>query len=136
RRDTGIRSGRAPVAAAADHDRFRRHRHGRRRLRRSRRPELLDAPVKRLLVATVLLLFVAGCATNKNTPNALSGAGSESSRVAGVWWLAFGAGAAVYAIVGGLVVFGALRKGSAEVDERTRTRERVVIVVGGVAIPF
>jgi cytochrome c oxidase subunit 2 len=92
--------------------------------------------VKRVLVATMLVLFVAGCATNKNTPNALSGAGSESSRVAGVWWLAFGAGAAVYAIVGGLVVFGALRKGSAEVDERTRTRERVVIVVGGVTIPF
>jgi cytochrome c oxidase subunit 2 len=81
-------------------------------------------------------LVLTSCATNDNTPNALQGAGSESHRVAGIWWLAFGAGAAVYAIVGGLVVYGALRKGGGELDERRRMRERIVIAIGGVAIPF
>ena len=91
----------------------------------------------RLVVAAVGVLLVAtACSTSKKTPNALDHAGSESSRVAGVWWLAFGVGAAVYAIVAGLVVFGALRKGSAEVDDKRRLRERLVITIGGVLIPF
>ncbi|HET9728162.1 MAG TPA: cytochrome c oxidase subunit II [Acidimicrobiia bacterium] len=80
-------------------------------------------------------MLIVGCAGG-STPSSLDGAGSESSRVAGVWWLAFGLGAAVYAIVAGLVVFGALRNGSAEVDAPRRQRERVVIAVGGVLIPF
>ncbi len=88
-----------------------------------------------LLVCIPIVLFAAGCA-NKKTPSSLDHAGSESSRVAGVWWLAFGVGATVYAIVAGLVVFGALRKGSAEVDEHRRKREMIVITLGGVAIPF
>jgi cytochrome c oxidase subunit 2 len=84
----------------------------------------------------VLVVALAGCATSKNTPSTLDRAGSESSRVAGLWWLAFGVGAAVYLIVAGLVVYGALRKGSAEVDEQQRSRDRLVIAIGGVLIPF
>jgi cytochrome c oxidase subunit II len=86
-----------------------------------------------MLAAGALLL--SACA-GSNTPTAISNAGSESKRVQGVWWLAFGAGATVYAIVAGLVVFGALRRGGGDLDERRRTRERITIVMGGVIIPF
>ena len=87
-----------------------------------------------LLVALAALL--AACGTTKHTPNALAGDGSESARVAGVWWLAFGVGGAVYLIVAGLVVYGALRKGDAQMPEGRRVRESVVIATCGVAIPF
>jgi cytochrome c oxidase subunit 2 len=90
---------------------------------------------KSLVWITPLVIFAASCA-GKNTPSSLDGKGSESSRVAGVWWLAFGVGAAVYAIVAGLVVYGALRKGSAEVDEHRHKREMLIITVGGVVVPF
>src|SRR5689334_25386433 len=87
-----------------------------------------------ILITACAALALTSCA-NKSTPNALDGAGSESHRVAGIWWIAFGAGAAVYAIVGGLVVYGALRKCGGELDQRRRTRKRIVTAVGGVVIP-
>jgi cytochrome c oxidase subunit 2 len=90
-----------------------------------------------VLVALVVVLVVvlAACGGSK-TPNSLDPSGSEADRVAGLWWLAFGVAAAVYVIVGGLVVFGSLRKGGGELDEARRRRERIAIVTGGVAIPF
>lgn len=88
-------------------------------------------------VATVLAAStLAACGSGKS-PSTLARAGSESNRIADIWWLAFGAGATVYLIVGGLIVWGALRRGERFVDdERKAMRERVFIAVGGVLIPF
>ncbi len=91
------------------------------------------------LRATVWVLACAALLTacgNSRTPDTLSSAGSESQRVAGVWWLAFGVGGAVYLIVAGLVVYGSIRKGDAQMPEGRRRRESMVIAIGGVAIPF
>ena len=42
-------------------------------------------------------IFAAGC--SGKSPSILHARGSEASRIAGIWWLMFGLGAAVYAIV-------------------------------------
>ena len=92
---------------------------------------------RRAALVAAITLLAAGCASqNSNTPSALDRAGSESDRVASVWWLAFGAGAGVYLIVAGFVVFGALRKGDGRVDEPRRRGEALFIVIGGVVVPF
>ncbi len=88
-----------------------------------------------IVVLLALATMLTACG-NSRTPDTLSGAGSESARVAGVWWLAFGVGGAVYLIVAGLVVYGSLRKGDAQMPEGRRLRESVIIAVCGVAIPF
>jgi cytochrome c oxidase subunit 2 len=87
--------------------------------------------VAALVVAPLLLAACGG-----DSPSALDRAGSESDRLATVWWIAFGAAAAVYVIVAGLVVFGALRKGDARHDAPRDRREQVVIAIGGVLVPF
>ena len=88
-----------------------------------------------MALVAVLALVVGACG-NSATPNSLDPSGSEAERIAGLWWLAFGVAAAVYLIVGGLVVFGSLRKGGRELDEHSRRREQIVIAVGGVLVPF
>ncbi len=89
-----------------------------------------------LAVAVVAVAVVAAGCANSRTPSALDRAGSESNRVAGIWWLAFGAGAAVYLVVAGMIVFVALRRGGGDVDDRQVMRERIFVAVGGVLIPF
>jgi cytochrome c oxidase subunit 2 len=79
------------------------------------------------------MMLLAGCGSS---PSSLDRAGSESDRVATVWWLAFGVASAVYLIVAGLVVYGALRRGDAKFDAPRERREQWVIAIGGVLIPF
>lgn len=63
--------------------------------------------------------------------NILHPHGSEASTLAGVWWLMFGLGAAVYVVVGGLILWA--------VVHNRRDRERLAdndwIIWGGVVIP-
>lgn len=52
-------------------------------------------------------LLLASC--NSHSPNMLHTAGSESKSIAGLWWLMFAMGAAVYAIVAGFIIWAFLR---------------------------
>jgi cytochrome c oxidase subunit 2 len=60
-------------------------------------------------------------------------AGSESAHIAGLWWLMFGMGAGVYAIVAGLIIWAVLRgrrgKGEGAVSDDAW------IIWGGIGIP-
>ncbi len=95
----------------------------------------LRRPVTWSVLSLACTTFVASC-SNSRTPNALDPSGSEAERIAGLWWLAFGVAAGVYLIVGGLVVYGSLRKGGKQLDERSRRNERIFIATGGVFVPF
>ncbi|HVV36619.1 MAG TPA: cytochrome c oxidase subunit II [Acidimicrobiales bacterium] len=72
-----------------------------------------------------------------NGPSILHGAGSQGHDIAGLWWAIFGLGAAVYVVVGTLVVVavlrGRFRRGGPEGDGR---RENAVIVGGGIVMPL
>ena len=65
-----------------------------------------------------------------NGPNILNGAGGEGHQIAGLWWVMFALAAAVYVIVGGLVIYSILRKRDSE-----RLRDDAFIVVGGIVVP-
>jgi cytochrome c oxidase subunit 2 len=77
-------------------------------------------------------LLLAGC--NSRSPNMLHTAGSESRSIAGLWWLSFGLGAAVYAIVAGFIVWAVLRgrRGSGE----GRVGDDAWIIWGGIGVPI
>jgi cytochrome c oxidase subunit II len=92
-----------------------------------------------VVVATVAL---AGCG-NSTSPNMLDPKGSEAKHIAGVWWLMFGIAAAVYLIVGGLIVHAILRgRRRARAEDATvdgpdspRFDDRM-ITYGGVVVPL
>ena len=75
--------------------------------------------------------LLAGC--NSRSPNMLHTAGSESKSLAGLWWLMFAMGAAVYAIVAGFIIWAVLRgrrdRGEGPVSDDSW------IVWGGVGVP-
>src|SRR5437870_1867503 len=53
----------------------------------------------------------SGRGDDVNGPSILHGAGTEGHDVAGLWWVMFALAAAVYVVVGGLVIYSVLRKG-------------------------
>lgn len=75
--------------------------------------------------------LVAGC--GGHSPSMLDAHGSESQRIAGIWWLMFGLGAAVYAAVAGLVVWAVLRRRPSRDDGRASDNNW--IIWGGVVMP-
>lgn len=84
------------------------------------------------LLATSLV--AVGCGGNKRSPSILHAHGSEASRIAGIWWLMFGLGAAVYAIVAFFIVWAILRgrRGDAGAG---KVSDNGWIVWGGVIVP-
>jgi cytochrome c oxidase subunit 2 len=80
--------------------------------------------------ATVVL---AGCGDG-DPQTILDGGGTESHRVASLWWLMFGLAAAVYIVVGGLVVVAILR-GRRTGDPDTESEGNGFIWTGGIAMP-
>ncbi len=94
----------------------------------------MNARGARRLVVLVAIV-VAGAGWSGKSPSILDPHGSESSRIAGVWWLTFGLGAAVYAIVAFFVVWaivrGRRRKGAGEGP----VSDNAWIVWGGVVVP-
>jgi cytochrome c oxidase subunit 2 len=73
-------------------------------------------------------LLVAGC--SGHAPSILHTEGSESKAIAGVWWLMFALGAAVYAIVAGFIIWALLRG-----REGGKLSDDVWIVWGGIGVP-
>jgi cytochrome c oxidase subunit II len=87
--------------------------------------------VRRLLVVLGLPaagLLVAGC--SGHAPSMLHSEGSESKAIAGVWWLMFGLGAVVYAIVASFIIW-ALMRGRRD----GKLSDDAWIVCGGVGVP-
>jgi cytochrome c oxidase subunit II len=85
-----------------------------------------------LVVLVTIVLACAGC--SGKSPSILDTHGSEASRIAGVWWLMFGLGAAVYAIVAFFVVWAIVRGRGKDVGEG-RISDNSWIVWGGVVVP-
>jgi cytochrome c oxidase subunit II len=85
----------------------------------------------RLLIAMVLCLFAAGCGQAGSIVNPKA---SEANRIATTWWIIFALACVVYLVVGGLIVFAALR------GRRRRgasgLRENAFIWVGGIIVPL
>jgi cytochrome c oxidase subunit 2 len=86
-------------------------------------------------VAVVVLattVVAAGC--GGKSPSMLKTHGSEASRIAGIWWLMFGLGAGVYAVVAFFIVWAIVRGRRAEASEG-RVSDNLWIVWGGVVVP-
>jgi cytochrome c oxidase subunit 2 len=91
------------------------------------------------LRAGLLLAAAAAVATacGGPAPSALNPKGPAAERIASVWWIMFGLAAAVYVVVGGLIVAAAVRKPETEGDEgrRLRISDNHFIWVGGIIVP-
>jgi cytochrome c oxidase subunit 2 len=88
-----------------------------------RRPKIIGG----VALATVAL---GGCGDSHSSM--LDAHGSEAERIAGVWWLMFGLGAAVYAVVAGCIVWAIVRNR----DEASEgLADNTWIVWGGVVVP-
>jgi cytochrome c oxidase subunit II len=81
----------------------------------------------------VSVLVAAGC--GGHSPSMLHARGSESQRIAGIWWLMFGLAAAVYAGVGGFIVWSIVR-GRRRTPGDGSVSENNWIVWGGVVMPI
>jgi cytochrome c oxidase subunit II len=76
-------------------------------------------------------LLAAGC--GGHAPSMLHPRGSESKAIAGVWWLMFGLGAVVYAVVAGFIIWALMRgrRGGGE----GKLSDDAWIVWGGIGVP-
>jgi len=81
----------------------------------------------------VVALVATGCGGDKS-PSMLHTHGSEASRIAGIWWLMFGLGAGVYAVVAVFIVWAIVRGRKGE-GRGGRIADNTWIVWGGVVVP-
>ncbi|HSH59039.1 MAG TPA: cytochrome c oxidase subunit II [Acidimicrobiales bacterium] len=84
---------------------------------------------RRALLPALGLLVLGACSSQ--SPNALSPKGPDAQSIAGVAWLMFGLATAVYVVVGGLIIFGALRG-----SKPSRISDSAFIWVGGILAPI
>ncbi|MDP8992392.1 MAG: cytochrome c oxidase subunit II [Actinomycetota bacterium] len=85
-----------------------------------------------------LLVVVAGLALvacGKGSPSALDPQGSATKSIASVAWLMFGLATAVYVVVGGFIIIGALRGRRAGGEKPSRISDGAFIWVGGLIAP-
>jgi cytochrome c oxidase subunit 2 len=88
-----------------------------------------------ITIAGVVVAAVVAAGCGGNSPSMLHAHGSESERIAGIWWLMFGLGAAVYAIVAGFIVWAIVRGRGRKVGEGP-VSDNTWIVWGGVVVPL
>ena len=121
----------ARLAAAAVVDRRDRLRRRDGRVQRAPRALVLEpvgvnARTARVDSVVLIAIVVAAAGCSGKSPSILDTHGSESSRIAGVWWLMFGLGAAVYAIVAFFVVWAIVRgRRRKSAGRRAGQRQRV-----------
>jgi len=96
----------------------------------------LDMTARRALVLGAGLIVAEGLLTGcgRHSPSMLNTKGSEATTIAGLWWLMFGLGAAVYAVVGGLIIWAILR-GRRGGGGEGKVSDDAWIVWGGIAVP-
>jgi cytochrome c oxidase subunit 2 len=87
---------------------------------------------RRVAAAVAVVLLAGGC---DSAHSIVDPKGSEAHTVAGLWWLVFGLGAAVYVIVAGLVIFAATRNRSVQREGEGFSEHRF-IWLGGLVVPF
>ena len=91
---------------------------------------------KRVRIAAVSLAVgtasLAGC--GGHSPSMLHAEGSESQRIAGIWWLMFGLGAGVYAVVASFIIWAIVRGRRSAAGEGPAS-DNTWIVWGGVIVP-
>lgn len=92
---------------------------------------------RRRLYAPAAVVAVLAVACSDDAPSALDPKGPNAERIAGVWWLMFGLAAAVYVVVGGLIIAAAMRgRRAGEGQGRpSRITDSGFIWVGGVIAP-
>ncbi len=69
------------------------------------------------------------------TTSALDGAGSESTRIGGVWWLMFGLSAAVYVGVAGFILMAVVRGRHSAPEPPDARKDERFIWIGGLLMP-
>lgn len=85
-------------------------------------------------VVAAAALLLGGC--SEDSPSLLDGKGTESSRIAGLWWLMFAMAAVVYVVVAGFVLVAIARgRRRAPDGDDGGARDDVFIWVGGLALP-
>jgi cytochrome c oxidase subunit II len=84
----------------------------------------------RVLSSVFLLVALAACGPH----SALDPAGPDAHRIAGLWWLIFWLGAAVYVVTMGLVAFAVIRARRRDATG-ARSPHRALIWGGGVVVP-
>ncbi|HEY3672589.1 MAG TPA: cytochrome c oxidase subunit II [Acidimicrobiia bacterium] len=90
------------------------------------------ARVRIAFVGIAIGVVVAGCGGGRSL---LDAKGSESDRIAGVWWLMFGLATAVYVVVAAFIVHAATR-GRRGRAGGSRLNENRFIWIGGVIVPM
>jgi cytochrome c oxidase subunit 2 len=86
---------------------------------------------RRIAVVAVAAVLCSSCGSQSFT----NAKGSEAQRIAGVWWLMFGLAAAVYVIVAGFIIVGALRGRGTEHGRPSRLTDDGLIWIGGIIVP-
>jgi cytochrome c oxidase subunit 2 len=88
-------------------------------------------------MAMAAMVAAAAGACGRNSPSIAVRDGSESKAITGVWWLMFALAAAVYAVVGGLVIASLLRgKRKTRPESPRPARDNAFIVIGGIVVPI
>jgi cytochrome c oxidase subunit 2 len=81
------------------------------------------------------LLAVTLVACGGGSPSMLKGRGTESHRVAGIWWLMFTLATAVYVIVATLIIVAIVRGRRARAKAGDGPRDDTFIWIGGIVVP-
>ena len=84
------------------------------------------------LLAVPAVLLVS---CSKDSPAVLDPAGPAAKSIASVAWLMFGLAAAVYVVVAGFIIIGALRGRGGDGEKPSRISDGAFIWVGGIIVP-
>jgi cytochrome c oxidase subunit 2 len=84
----------------------------------------------------VLLAGLLLAACSDKAPSTLDPKGPAAESISRVWWLMFGLATAVYIVVGGLIIVGALRgRGTEGRGRPSKITDRAFIIIGGLVVP-
>ncbi len=75
-------------------------------------------------------------ACGKDSPSSLDPQGPAAKSIASVWWLMFGLATAVYVVVAGFIIIGALRGRGTQEGKPSRISDGAFIWVGGLIVPI
>ncbi|MDP8975302.1 MAG: cytochrome c oxidase subunit II [Actinomycetota bacterium] len=88
------------------------------------------SPLRRRALPLLAVGLLALVACSSQSPNALDPKGPDAKSVASVAWLMFGLATAVYIVVAGFIIFGALRG-----KKESRISDGAFIWIGGLLVP-